>query len=134
MGARDPLTKQRSSWRPMKGMTIGGVKTDAFVRNVHDGRLRALVSHEPQGWHLSISHVKPNGEPGRYPTWDEIAHADEELLPSEVTMAMILPPADEYVAHHPTTFHLNEIEGEGITPAEAALLDTIDSEGAARGH
>ena len=62
--------------------------------------LAVLISIEPTGPHLSISH------PDRYPTWDEIADAKYTLLPG-VTMSMILPgnPA-EYVNLHDTTFHL----------------------------
>ncbi len=111
---RDPLTtRPRSEWLRMEGPTIDGRVADHYQRKVHDGLLVALVTHEPKGWHLSISHRDHRGQYTRYPTWDEIAHADEVLLPPEATMAMILPPADEYVALHATTFHLHEIEGEG---------------------
>lgn len=58
-------------------------------------------------WHMSISH------PTRYPTWDEIKTARYALIPRHVTMAMILPPPDEYLNVHQTTFHLWEIEEDG---------------------
>lgn len=108
-----PLTRQRSPWTiSQRGpVFILGVATSTYFRRVHDGQLRSLVSHEPHGWHLSISHSRPNGKPGRYPTWDEIAHARYELLPTDITVAMLLPPPDEYISHHPTTFHLHQIEG-----------------------
>lgn len=57
-------------------------------------------------WHISIAH------PSRYPTWDEIKAARYELVPHNITMAMILPPPDEYVDLHSNCFHLHEIDGE----------------------
>jgi hypothetical protein len=77
-------------------------------RKVHDGVLVAIVADEPLGWHLSISHRDHHDELRRYPSWDEIAHARYELLPNDVDFVMHLPPPDEYVATHPTTFHLHE--------------------------
>jgi len=73
-----------------------------------------LVSKDPvtergiivMRWHLSISHL------GRYPTWSEIKEARYTLLPDEVTMAMLLPPKEQYVNVHENCFHLHEIEGE----------------------
>ena len=56
-------------------------------------------------WHLSISH------PSRFPRWNEIKEARYALLPDEVTMAMLLPPREQYVNVHPNCFHLHEIEG-----------------------
>lgn len=70
--------------------------------------LRALVAEEPAGWHLSISFADDCRRPTRYPTWDEIAHARYELLPDDIDVVMHLPPPGEYVALHPTTFHLHE--------------------------
>lgn len=55
-------------------------------------------------WHLSIAHKT------RYPTWDEIKAARYELVPANVTMAMILPTPDEYVNLHKNCFHLHEID------------------------
>jgi hypothetical protein len=120
-GQRDPATKPRSEWLEdsawaarLQQMAFMGMKhapnMRALKRNVHDGRLAVIVSEEPKGWHLSISHEFPgNRDPiGRYPTWDEIADARYRLLPPDLTFVMRLPPLDEYVAHHPTTFHLHE--------------------------
>ena len=76
------------------------------TRTYHLGGCRIFKSHEPQGWHLSISH------PSRYPSFDEIAEARYQLLPDDVTMAMIFPPRGEYVNLHENCFHLFEIEGE----------------------
>lgn len=65
------------------------------MREVHDNNeLR---------WHMSISCAR------RYPTWDEIRDARYELLPDEITMAMLLPPKAEYVNLHQNCFHLHEI-------------------------
>lgn len=89
---------------------------DCFQRDIEDGHLSVFVGVEDPGWHLSISHrsnlLGPNGRhpPGRYPTWDEIAEARYRFCPSDITMAMLLPPKDEYVNLHETTFHLWQID------------------------
>ena len=70
------------------------------------GDCRVLVGQEPPGWHLSIS------TPSRNPTWEEIKQARYDLCPHDVTMAMILPPTDEYVNVHQFTFHLHQIPNE----------------------
>lgn len=113
---RKPLTRQRSPWerdyeREHVVAVNGSLAVEVLVyrRRVSDGRLTALVSHEPAGWHMSISHTGNSGRLVRYPTWDEIAHGRYELLPGEITVAMFLPPEDEYVALHDTTFHLHEV-------------------------
>ena len=81
-----------------------------------------IVAHEPAApapagiwlppgelllWHLSISH------PHRYPTWDEIADARYELIPDDVTMALLLPPPGRYINTHDTCFHLWQIDDRG---------------------
>ncbi|SFU39659.1 DUF7694 domain-containing protein [Alicyclobacillus macrosporangiidus] len=69
------------------------------------GECTVLVErHRKIGWHMSISH------PNRYPTWDEIRDARYELVPDDVTMAMLLPPRREYVNLHQNCFHLHEIK------------------------
>lgn len=109
MAGPDPLTTQLTPWRHVGHMpTAPGWKADGYRRSVKDGSLRALVGEEPMGWHLSISFTDDCNRPTRYPTWDEIAHARYELLPGDVDFVMHLPPAGEYVALHPTTFHLHE--------------------------
>jgi hypothetical protein len=60
-------------------------------------------------WHLSISH------PERYPTWDELADARYTLVPDQLTMAMLLPPRDEYLNVHEHCFHLWQIEDRRVT-------------------
>jgi len=55
-----------------------------------------------------MSYVDRCGHPSRYPTWDEIADARDQLLPVDVGFVMHLPARGEYVAVHPTTFHLHE--------------------------
>lgn len=103
---RTPATKQRSVWRRTDPMTIEGVTNETALRNVGDGQLVAIFGQGPLGWHLSISHRKQNGEPGRYPRWDEIAHARDEFLPPDRSFVMKLPAADAFVSAHPTCFHL----------------------------
>jgi len=68
------------------------------------GECLVFVGHSADGWHMSISH------PSRYPTWDEIKEARYSLLPKNITVAMLLPPPDEYVNIHENCFHLWEIE------------------------
>lgn len=110
-----PITKQRSQWNvhslsPAVADLLerDGIAADLYTRNVSDGVLRAFVAEEPPGLHLSISFVNHKGDPTRYPTWDEIIDARERLLPFDVGFVMHLPSDDEYVALHPTTFHLWE--------------------------
>jgi hypothetical protein len=55
-------------------------------------------------WHVSVAHAH------RYPTWDELADIRYELIPDDVTMAMLLPPIDDYVNAHDFCFHLWQIE------------------------
>lgn len=118
---RKPRSHQRSPWqktitgedRIVEIMRLGGASSlESWWRNVHDGQLRVLIAKEPLGLHLSISHAKRvrGGamEPGRYPTWDEIADARYELLPADLDFVMHLPPPSEYVAVHDTTFHLHQ--------------------------
>lgn len=63
-----------------------------------------LPPEELRIFHLSIAH------PDRYPTWDEVADARYELIPDDVTMAMLLPPSGEYVNAHEHCFHLWQID------------------------
>ena len=73
------------------------------------GYCRVFVGEEPTiGWHLSISC------PNRYPTLDEIKAARYDLLPLDVTMAMLLPPPDEYVNFHANCFHLHQLHGDMV--------------------
>ena len=46
----------------------------------------------------------------RYPTWDEISHARYELCPDDIDMIMVLPRSEDYVACHPTVFHLHQVD------------------------
>jgi len=109
---RSPITKARSAWRELVGEPFGRALSECgaqwFVRNVSDGYLRCLVAEEPMGWHLSISFVDHKGAPSRYPRWDEIAHARDELLDADLEFVMFLPRSGEYVALHASTFHLHE--------------------------
>lgn len=122
MSGPRPLSRPRSAWEESQTpasveatlRASGAVSVRTFVRKVGDGTLYVFVSREPLGaagaleWHLSISHRDHRGGFRRYPSWDEIAHARYELLPPDLTFVMYLPPAEEYVAVHPTTFHLHE--------------------------
>ena len=116
-----PLTRQRSDWEAVTGTNrpgqvlealltaTSGDKHTVYRRNVSDGVLAAIVAHEPEGWHLSISFRDHRGRKTRYPRWDEIADARYRLCPADIEMVMHLPPPDVYVAFHDTTFHLHEL-------------------------
>jgi hypothetical protein len=108
MMERAPLTKQRSPWHESHTELVSGVPTVYHHRRVGDGTLWAMVADEPWGWHMSISFRDRHNELTRYPTWDEIAHARDELLPADVNFVMHLPTADQYVAVHDTCFHIHE--------------------------
>lgn len=108
-----PLERQDTPWRNVTegvGIPPGLLATTTVWRRiVWDGLLTAFVAEEPMGWHLSISHVKKGGaNRQRYPSWDEIAHARDQLLPADIDFVMWLPKAGEYVSLHMTTFHLHE--------------------------
>jgi len=77
---------------------VAGTKAYAF------GECSVMVGKEGGKWHMSISH------PRRNPKWHEIRDARYKLLPDNITMAMLLPPKDEYVNIHLHCFHLWEIE------------------------
>ena len=109
-----PERAQRGVWVAAGTIDMGGVPTTVWTRRVDDGVLRAFVAREPSGWHLSIAHSRPLGDRHRrrYCNWDEIAEARYSLLPDDITVAMLLPPRGQYVAVHPTVFHLHEIPSE----------------------
>ena len=71
------------------------------------GECTVIVSRDGGYWHLSISH------PSRDPSWDEIREARYALLPDDVTMALLLPPREEYVNVHSHCFHLWEVTPDG---------------------
>lgn len=83
----------------------------AWQCEVPDGHLSVFAGTEPAGFHLSISHRTSDhpARPGRYPSWGEIVDARYRFCPLDVTMAQLLPPQDEYINLHDTTFHLWEI-------------------------
>ena len=86
----------------------------ARVFEADGGRLRAIVSHDDDRWHVSVSHTD------RYPTWDEVADARYRFVPDRVTMAMLMPPRAQWINVHETTLQLWEVrtglrEGQ-VTP------------------
>lgn len=77
------------------------------------GALKVLLADEGTSeyritniYHLSISH------PFRYPKWDEIVDARYTLLPNNCTMAMFLPPREQYVNVHKNCFHLHQVPND----------------------
>jgi len=107
---RVPLVAERVRWTERKPMLMGSSHLRVYERRATDAAgLRVIVGREPLGpggameWHLSMS------AEGRYPTWDELAEARERFLPDPITFGMVLPPRDQYVNLHQTTFHLYEL-------------------------
>ena len=90
------------------------VRCDPWIRcflaqNKRGETFTVFVSNRPAnrgGWHISIAH------PDRYPTWDEISECRYRLVPGTVTMAMILPPRNQYVNLHENCFHLHQISNK----------------------
>ncbi len=111
--ATSPGSRTRSlDWREIDPGTQARVMLAPGARvyqaAVRDGHLSAIVSIDGGEWHLSVSHrlnVKPF-LPGRIPTFEEVKDARYALLPGDVTVAMLFPPADQWVDVHPTTLHL----------------------------
>lgn len=111
------IRNQRPTWQNKQRLPLAELPVPAnierglvneancYIRLYTLGQCRILVTRELGKWHLSISCRD------RYPDWDEIAEARYRVLPNAVTMAMVLPPKEEYVNMHPNTFHLWEIEG-----------------------
>lgn len=106
--------RSRSKWREVDLSSAIGLESDCrgFMRDVGDGHLTVFVGTIPgEGCHLSISHRTNHNppRPGRNPRWSEIKEARYLFCPPDVTMAMLLPPEDEYINVHETTFHLHEV-------------------------
>jgi hypothetical protein len=83
-----------------------------YCRAYRWGYVTVFVGEEPNvGWHLSIA------VPHRNPSWEEIRQARYDLVPDEVTMAMLLPPREEYMNIHKFCFHLYQVPGDGESKA-----------------
>jgi len=117
-----PMTAQRSKWVEIDHGEILGYANTTHQRLVSDGKLMAIVAEEPMGWHLSVSFSNQRGEHSRYPTWDEQTHAVRALLPADLTYVSAIPPDNEYVAVHDTTFHWHEYPSR---PEAAVLGDAL---------
>lgn len=103
-----------SGWRQVRippEMARQSPRLRAWQKDLRDGHLSVLAGEEPAGFHLSISHRTNEHPPvpARYPTWDEIVDARYRFAPLDKTMAMLLPPQDQYVNLHHTTFHLWQV-------------------------
>lgn len=60
--------------------------------------------------HLSISHKD------RLPTWDELHEARYKYMSPSITVAMLLPPKNQYVNLHQFCFHLWQLNEGEVTP------------------
>lgn len=115
---RTPLDTTRISWHRMTVpdfLLLQEPSVAGWQAPRPDGVLRVLVAKEGEaGWHISMSHVNRNGDPGRYPTWDELADAKERFTPDDVAMGMVCPRKTDYVNMHDTCLHLWQLpEGWG---------------------
>jgi hypothetical protein len=111
----------RSKWDDFTAAQTGALGLRIYQRTLGDGHLMVLAGAETTGrdeprWHLSISHRTNEHppRPGRYPTWDEIKDARYRFMPPNIYVAQILPPPEEWVNAHDTTFHLWEIPEEAL--------------------
>lgn len=68
------------------------------------GQCKVILSQDMGLWHISVSHPK------RYPSWDEVKAARYQLIPDDVTMAMILPPPEYYVNTHENTLQMWQVD------------------------
>jgi hypothetical protein len=111
---RQPLAQARSRWESfdppadlVRDFAAMGASVETYRRRVGDGALSVIVTRHPEhGYQMSISFMDHRQKLSRYPRWDEIADARYTLLPEELDMCMRLPPSDQYVALHDTTFQL----------------------------
>jgi hypothetical protein len=83
-------------------------ETNSYLRTYRIGECSVIVTREYDRWHLSIAHLK------RPPTWDEIAFARYNILPRDITAAMVLPPLESYVNVHEYCFQVVEIIDPGL--------------------
>lgn len=104
-------SRRRTAKQPIEVPFTNVSGMEPGTRKFRMGGCTILLSDSHVGWHLSISH------PQRYPTWDEIAEARYKLVPDKVTMAMMLPPRDEYLNLHPNCFHLWQVDNPEQSPA-----------------
>lgn len=96
------------AWRQLRAVVLG---SQAWQKDLPDGHLTVFVSTDDGARHLSISHRRDSRSgpvPGRNPRWEEIKDARYRFCPEVRYMVMVLPPLDEYVNVHETTFHLWE--------------------------
>ena len=102
----------RSALRnPDRTRTLREIRIPAEVRGLVEpgatayrmGRCQIIVSRTSWGWHLSIS------KPDKLPTWEECRDARYELIPDDVTMALLLPPSAEYINFHEFCLQMHEV-------------------------
>lgn len=111
--------KTDAGWvhRPGMGLLPGAQVWSKDTGEPHGAYLSVIAEPSPWGYHLSISHRVHEQDvivPGRYPTWDEIVEARYLFCPAQATMAQLLPPREQWVNLHETTFHLWEVT-EAVT-------------------
>lgn len=98
-----PLIREVEDWAKDKGLRIGDVEPDSRFFRMGTEISIILSQTDQWGWHMSIAHRK------RLPTWDEIAYARYELIPNEVTMALMLPPKEQYINLHSFCMQMHQV-------------------------
>ena len=79
------------------------IKNSSAYKDADGEGFFVITSIDNGAFHMSIS------KNDRYPTLDEIVEARNYLCPLYMTMAMIIPPKEQYVNVHKNCFHLFEI-------------------------
>jgi hypothetical protein len=89
--------------------------TDVAIlrRRVYDGELRAVRSCSPPDFHWSLKlSFLPRGrrrrKHPRYPSWEELADARAQLLPTNTYMVMLVPVVEQLGPVVDTSFYLRE--------------------------
>ena len=96
----------------------GASEVEVLHCRVNDGTLRAIRDRDAEGlWHLSISHrPKRERRQPRWPTWDELVHARDELLPSNIVVGVLVTLEDE-------TLHMHELRASPSSDEQRPPLD-----------
>lgn len=84
------------------------VEDGQFADAYHWRGLTVMVGKERQNgrlrWHLSVAH------PRKLPPWHAVRDARYAFLPDSVTMALLLPPKDQYVNIHQFCMQMWEVD------------------------
>ena len=110
-----PWTPSPTDSELIDSVARAGVTVRILRRPVQDGELVALVQCEPPHhiWHLSLAHwPKRSRKHRRWPTWDELIEARNELVPANADMVLHVPTIEAMTTNDPT-IHLYECPEHG---------------------